>query len=650
MRAPSPQPSREKKSKKYYESDSGESESDRDRRSVNRRHEEPKYDKTDVKSRRRKDDIDSESEEDPRSRHRKEGSKYERTDDRLGHGGKYVEPFESRGHSHVEAGRYEQQERHPEATRHASYTRQENLPSQRGFEMPGGFGHEHEAERTRHMSLNTLGNAHIDITHGQPQYMQHGPAYGEQYVASPGGNKSSGHYQVPISPYESRPQHSTSMSSQGGHYAQPEKFQYAPTPDKITYVGKTDPRHSKSYVQTAYPQVDLELEIEERKHREKRDDRKRRDDDRRDDDRRHDDRRRGDDHRHDDDRYKTSRNEPQVVEIHPGGSSFNANSATHGVHKLSISGQRPQTLSLMAPSGSHSYSGALPPGSPLLEAYHGTWQSIGMPSPMALPHRADSDLSDLELLEPEFDSDDADHRRPRKSILKKRVTIYDPEPDALALAASLKHSKPESKPIIDILPNLSDDNMMALRTEYKKHIKVSGKGINIAKHIKLKVPGNLGKIAYAIALGRWESEAHWANFWYQSGNSRRELLIESLMGRTNIEIRKIKEAFSDKRYNDNLEKCMQTELKKDKFRNAVLLALEERRQDDLSPLSKTRIKEDVQDLYKALVSKEGGETAMIEIIVVRSDTHLREVLREFELRFQRNFAREMIQKSRNLVV
>jgi hypothetical protein len=261
----------------------------------------------------------------------------------------------------------------------------------------------------------------------------------------------------------------------------------------------------------------------------------------------------------------------------------------------------------------------------------------------------DDSLSDLDPLEPEDMSVDSRHK-PIKPILKKRVLIYDPEPDAQALAASLKHTHPTPEPIIDILPHLSDDNILALRGEYKKHIKVGGKGINIAKHIKLKVPGNFGKIAYATALGRWESEAHWANSWYQSGTSRRELLIESLMGRTNAEIRKIKEAFSDKRYSDSLEKCMHTELKKDKFRNAVLLVLEEKRMNELSPVSTKLVHQDAADLHRALVNKDGGETAMIEIIVVRSDTHLREVLKEFEDRYKQNFARAMIQKSRNLVV
>ena len=295
-----------------------------------------------------------------------------------------------------------------------------------------------------------------------------------------------------------------------------------------------------------------------------------------------------------------------------------------------------------------SMSGGLPPGSPLLEAYRGTYQSISpMPSPLMLASKDDSDLSDLEPLDRDSDSDDS---RRRGSKSKKKVSFYDPEPDAIALAAALKHSTVDPKPIIKILPYLSDDHVLMLRTEYKKHMKAAGKGVNIAKHIKMKVTGNLGKVSYAVALGRWESEAHWANFWYQANTSRRELLIESLMGRTNSEIVKIKDAFHDQRYHDSLEKCMQTELKKDKFRNAVLLALEEKRMDENEKLSIDLVRKDAKHLYEALTAKEGGETAMINIIVVRSDKHLAEVLRVFEAMYRKNFAREMIQKSRNLVV
>jgi hypothetical protein len=48
--------------------------------------------------------------------------------------------------------------------------------------------------------------------------------------------------------------------------------------------------------------------------------------------------------------------------------------------------------------------------------------------------------------------------------------------------------------------------------------------------------------------------------------------------------------------------------------------------------------------------REGGESAMISIVVVRSDAHLREVLKLYERSYERNFARDMIAKSKNLVV
>lgn len=346
----------------------------------------------------------------------------------------------------------------------------------------------------------------------------------------------------------------------------------------------------------------------------------------------------------------TQSSQPQFVEMKPQYSTLQPNhTETLGLrmHRLSVSGGVSGGLSLSPGQGHGHIQGALPPGSPLLEAYHGTYQSISpMPSPLMLPSTIDDDPSDIDR----FSSDESRRGTSHKSILKKRVEFYDAEDDAVALAAALKHTKPDPEPIIKILPRLSDENVLELRTEYKKHYKVSGKGINIAKHIKMKVPGNFGKIAYAVALGRWESEAHWANFWYQSNTSRRELLIESLIGRSNSEIAKIKEKFSDKRYNDSLEKCMQTELKKDKFRTAILLALEQRRMEECEKISTDLVRRDVQDLYRALTSKEGGETAMINIIVVRSDNHLRQVLRSFEATYRKNFAREMIQKSRNLVV
>ncbi|OXV10787.1 hypothetical protein Egran_01452 [Elaphomyces granulatus] len=389
--------------------------------------------------------------------------------------------------------------------------------------------------------------------------------------------------------------------------------------------------------------------------------------------------------------------EPHYIEIAPGAERDGPSSSPPGA-----SHRRPVSSANLGVGGGWS-SGGRPPPSPLLEPYQGTYQTISpMPSPLAGPvARLDDDLSDLELdirsgpdRRPRTlaltasaddrirredrsrrrdqdrdrdrdregrwreDDDDAERGHRPAEILTiaptpssaKRVSFYDATADAMALKGALSHARVDPKPLRTILPYLTSHEILALRAEYKNHAKVHGKGINIAKHLKLKL-GNTswGKVCYATALGRWESEAYWANSYYQAGTSRRELLIETLIGRSNSEIREIKECFRDTRYSDSLEKCMKSELKADKFRTAILLALEERRQSEHEPRDVRLIQRDVQELRRALVSREGGETAMIQIILVRSDNHLREVLRTYEGIHRQNFAKAMISKSRNLV-
>lgn len=551
------------------------------------------------RERERSDSSSSSSESDHRSsKHKKSKSKYEGTESKHRRGSSPDSHALPKRAEYVQTAK-PQYEPERTAGRHPSYA------------TPTSFEHARPQDYTRHLST---GGA--EPSYAVPgQYDHPNGSHNETRHMSISGGVNAG-----IGGYPQHPQHAPQQGTPQYNYAQPRpdahrihsasstgsgSYQYADPSHDISYLPKTDGK-KPSYTQSA---------------------------------------------------------RPQFVEVNPHGSALHAEQPPglgSRMHRLSVSGGAAGALSLAAlghNQSHHDMHGGLPPGSPLLEAYHGTYQSISpMPSPLMLPSSMDEGLSDLEQLSPGYSSDESPHRsshhnrKPSNTIVSKRVSFYDPEPDALALAAALKHSTPDAGPIIRILPKLSDDHILELRTEYKKHIKVGGKGINVAKHIKLKVSGNLGKAAYAVALGRWESEAHWANFWYQSNSSRRELLIESLMGRTNSEIVKIKDAFSDKRYNDSLEKCMQTELKKDKFRNAILLALEEKRQSENEKLDVNLVRRDTQELYKALTSKEGGETAMINIIVVRSDHHLREVLRTFEASYRKNFAREMIQKSRNLVV
>lgn len=352
--------------------------------------------------------------------------------------------------------------------------------------------------------------------------------------------------------------------------------------------------------------------------------------------------------------------------------------------RLSVSGNRPDIHAVVGGER------GLPPPSPLLEAYKGTWQSISpMPSPIARPYD-DDDLDGLPPLSPRVSrtsiirkesysrrsperKDPYSRRSPerkesftlrspeerereRVSIItktKKKVSMYaggDAEVDAKDIAEELSRSHPDVHILIDILPTLSHDQMLELRSAYKHVAKVQGRGINIAKHIKLKTSGNFQKICYVAALGRWESEGYWANYWYQSNSARRELLIEALMGRSNAEIRQIKDSFKDKRYGDSLSRCMDKELKADKFRVAVLMVLEERRQEENDVWPTEYRNRDVDALYEALRRRDGGETAILEIVIRRSNAHLREVLKTYERKYGGNFAKDALKKSNNLVV
>ncbi|CAK7271868.1 hypothetical protein SEPCBS119000_004827 [Sporothrix epigloea] len=333
---------------------------------------------------------------------------------------------------------------------------------------------------------------------------------------------------------------------------------------------------------------------------------------------------------------------------------------TKGMERLSVN-----TLSV---GGPHYAGGSLSaaPGSPMQEAYHGTYQSMSpMPSPLMLASRGTSDVQLMDINGPELETEGAVARVPGGEAaekMRRRARFYDPEEDAQRLAKALHGERraPDTGPLIEILPGLTHDQVMELRAAYKRIVKTGPerKGVNIAKHIRARLKDDdpaVMKVCYATALGRWESEAYWANFWYHGNKTRRELLIESLMGRTNDEIHHIKKSFSDKKYADSLTKCMRTELKEDKFKRAVLFVLDERRMEEvgrdgrLLPVDRKLVDEDAVALRRSVLAEKGGETAMIDIVVQRSDTHLREVLRAYNAQYQSNFARDCLKKSGNLV-
>lgn len=384
------------------------------------------------------------------------------------------------------------------------------------------------------------GGSDDDLAYGKPpgprressRQPSYNTAYPQQpsYTAKPKETTSSAKYRYTPQDTSAASQYSTSS------YQPPQQYQYAPPPEKITYTDK--PVTSQQYTQTPSHESRQSLSRS-----------------------------------YSQSNTGSSQRDARVVEIRPDSlepdrdSRKSSSKSKSKQHRLSVSTQQPQGLGnrmdRLSVSGDRPNlggmgGGGLPPPSPMLEAYHGTYQQLS-PMPTAMRLDDDSDLDDLAPLSynPGRGSND---KLSQVSKNSRRVVIYDPEADAATLASALSSRKPSANPVCDVLPPLTHDQMLSLRKEYKKQVKIQGKGINLSKHLKLKFPPsstNFGKAAYVTSLGRWESEGYWANFWYQSASSRRELLIESLMGRSNAEIREIKDSFKDKRYSDSLTRCME---------------------------------------------------------------------------------------------
>lgn len=173
-----------------------------------------------------------------------------------------------------------------------------------------------------------------------------------------------------------------------------------------------------------------------------------------------------------------------IVEVRPGLSKIDSGLSAQ-MDRLAVNGNR-----LSVSGGRPDLGGSLPPPSPLLEAYRGTYQSI---SPMVAPMMLhDDELSDLAPLSPRLPvPGDKKHRRRKSSTASvtkapkssstpqkpRRIKIYDAEADALALNEAISHSKINADAICDILPRLMHDQILELRTEYKRHIKVQGRGM-----------------------------------------------------------------------------------------------------------------------------------------------------------------------------
>lgn len=209
---------------------------------------------------------------------------------------------------------------------------------------------------------------------------------------------------------------------------------------------------------------------------------------------------------------------------------------------------------------------------------------------------------------------------------------------------------------LETLPRQSHEQLQHIRELYRDTFPAgkSGKGINFTKHIKAtfgtKEP--YAKALWYLSLGMWESEANWANTFYQDSASKNELVIEALAGRSNYEIRQIKDAFLDNKYANSLENCIYAEFPSTKFKKAVLIILEGERDPEHMEVRSSSIRRDVEIIHKIVTSKDTrntGETELYNSILKRSDKFLKELQRQYQMSYGKRLDEAILARSNNLV-
>ncbi|KAK6522025.1 hypothetical protein TWF281_002595 [Arthrobotrys megalospora] len=250
----------------------------------------------------------------------------------------------------------------------------------------------------------------------------------------------------------------------------------------------------------------------------------------------------------------------------------------------------------------------------------------------------------------------ADYIRPEE---KRRPPEpeYDPNDHAQILYKALKGKVADVSAILKVVPFLSGDQMVDLRAEYKKVHPLGN--VNLAKHLKAQLSGKVQLAAYVTALGPYESESYWSILSNQKANFRHALLIESIMGRELDDIIDIKQSYRDSKNDHNFEKALKKELAADKatgekFKELVLLQLDTTtrglRMNEWDKVYLDKVRDDAEDLHDALAKDKVDSFFVGKIVITRSTTHLRELMRMYKKLFDgQDLARLIAEKLNGLI-
>ncbi|KAI8824831.1 Annexin 11b [Fimicolochytrium jonesii] len=209
------------------------------------------------------------------------------------------------------------------------------------------------------------------------------------------------------------------------------------------------------------------------------------------------------------------------------------------------------------------------------------------------------------------------------------------ERDAQGLRKAMKGFGTDEKALTEILCKRTPDQAPAIVQAYRAHF-----GRELVKDLESECGGNFKKLMVFLTMALPELDATCLKEAMAGIGTDEDALIEILVGRTNVELAAIKQAYQAK-YKKDLITVVQSETS-GHFKKLLTAVLQASR--DESGQSRWDVNADVEAFYKAGTGKVGtDESAFISLLVNRPEAHLRAVFAAYKAKY--NLTLEAVVKS-----
>ncbi|RDL42172.1 uncharacterized protein BP5553_02151 [Venustampulla echinocandica] len=207
---------------------------------------------------------------------------------------------------------------------------------------------------------------------------------------------------------------------------------------------------------------------------------------------------------------------------------------------------------------------------------------------------------------------------------------WDGVADAETLRKAMKGFGTDEKALIRVLASKDPLQANVLRQTFNYRF-----SRDLIKDIKSETSDWFEEGLCALARGPLQQDVYLLHEAMSGPGTNEMLLNDVLLGRSNADIRAIKEAYS-KTYRSNLESDVRGDLSM-KTERHFMMVLAANRNEESAPVIPQQIDADVMELYKATEGKTGTDELLVcNILTQRSDAQIRAIAHTYQEKFRRD--------------